>query len=310
MKKQDLPNTRHQFLPLDTNRYTTTFLDHWDPQLVVWAEQDIWPGFIDDVAWRDIPQVLVNARMNAASFAKHQKFAGAFRASLNKMARITAQDQQSADHLTRLGASQSISVTGGTKAGAPQLSHDPDFLADLKAKTTGRRVWLCASAYLEDVAVAVEAQAILRQSDPDALLIIAPRDPKLPLDATIPRHSNGDVPDGPLWICDTLGDLGTLYQLADLALIGGTFNVIQGHNPWEAVALGCGVLHGPNTANFRADFASLDACNAAVMVQDSAAIAAILRDTDARPVAANAAPLINAAKDQITDLARELRALL
>ena len=62
------PRTQHQFMPLDNAQFSQHFLNHWQPDLVIWAEQDIWPGLICDIAKRNIPQALVNARMNAFSF--------------------------------------------------------------------------------------------------------------------------------------------------------------------------------------------------------------------------------------------------
>jgi len=57
--------------------------------------------------------------------------------------------------------------------------------------------------------------------------------------------------------------MGLWYRLAEVALIGGGFDSIGGHNPWEAVQLGTAVLHGPDTQNFLADYARLDAAGAA-----------------------------------------------
>lgn len=308
--KQDLPRTQHQFLPLDAPHYVAVFLDHWSPQIVVWAEQDLWPGLICDVAKRNIPQVLVNARMNNTSAAKHRRLRGAFRKALNHMEFITAQDTQTAQNLTTLGAEQTIAITGGTKAGAPPLAHDPAFLDELQLIAKGRRIWLCISAYIEDVAIAVEAQAIVHQTDPSVLLIIAPRHIDLVLDMAIPRRSKGQAPDGPIWVCDTLGDLGVLYRAADIALIGGTFHAIEGHNPWEAIALGCGVLHGPRTANFASDFAALDDCGAAASVTNAKAIADAILGKTRHPNATNADSLLAVAKGDVAALADRILRLL
>ena len=40
------PNVIHQFVPLDTPRYTARFLDHWQPNLALLAESDLWPNLI------------------------------------------------------------------------------------------------------------------------------------------------------------------------------------------------------------------------------------------------------------------------
>ena len=303
------PKTRHQFLPLDCPRYTKPFFDHWRPDLVIWAEQDIWPGLIHDVAKRGIPQVLINARMNAASYAKHAKQAGIFGASLRHMAIITTQDKDTADHLLALGAGSNIDVIQGLKAAAPQLDFNADGLAQLRAHINGRRTWVTAPAYAEDANIAVAAHTELLQTNPTALLIIAPRNPALLLPADLPRRSQSDMPDGPIWVADTLGELGLIYRLADTALIGGGFNDIQGHNPWEAAAIGCAILHGPNTANFAYDYAALAKAGGATCVKTPADIAAALTATNAGQITKAADQVIAASKVTLASLAIRLNNL-
>lgn len=303
------PKTRHQFLPLDCPRYTRPFLDHWRPDLVIWAEQDIWPGLIHDIAKRDIPQALINARMNAASYAKHAKQAGVFGASLRHMAIITAQDAATADHLTALGADKNIDVMQGLKAAAPQLECDLDALTQMRARTQGRRVWVTAPAYSEDADFALAAHKRLLRTDPTAVLIIAPRNPALELPADLPRRSQSELPDGPVWVADTLGELGLIYRLADTALIGGGFNDIQGHNPWEAAAIGCAILHGPNTANFAYDYTKLDTSGGAICVSNPADIATALSKTDTQNMTKIADQMIAQSKVKLAALATQLNAL-
>ncbi|MCO4848110.1 MAG: 3-deoxy-D-manno-octulosonic acid transferase [Yoonia sp.] len=301
--------TRHQFLPLDSPRYTRPFLDHWQPDLVIWAEQDIWPGLIHDVGKRGIPQALINARMNAVSFAKHAKQSGLFGVSLRRMAIITAQDQTTADNLIALGADPNIQVIQGLKAAAPMLAYDAPDLARLRDITQGRRVWVTAPAYGADVDIALAAHAKLRMSDPTALVIIAPRDPALHLPIDLPRRSKGQHPDGPVWVADTLGELGLFYRLADTALIGGSFHDIQGHNPWEAAAIGCAILHGPMTANFAYDYTELDRRGGAIMVETSADIVTALKSANTPVMIQNAGMLIAKAKTDLNTLATQLNHL-
>jgi len=86
------PKTQHQMLPLDGPDFMRRFLDHWRPDMSIWSEQDLWPGAICDTAARGIPLAYVNARMNAASYAKRSRFAGLYRDMLGRFARIVAQD--------------------------------------------------------------------------------------------------------------------------------------------------------------------------------------------------------------------------
>jgi 3-deoxy-D-manno-octulosonic-acid transferase len=129
----------------------------------------------------------------------------------------------------------------------------------LRAQIGERFAWAVAPAHPDDIALATQAHDLIRQTKPDALLIVAPRFPDRKIDAPWPRRSKDDVPssDEPIWLCDTFGELGLVYQLTRAALIGGTFSDIEGHSPWEAVALNTAIMHGPRHANFAPDYKAL-----------------------------------------------------
>ncbi|WP_108816397.1 3-deoxy-D-manno-octulosonic acid transferase [Loktanella sp. Alg231-35] len=300
------PRTLHQFLPLDAPRYRKRFLNHFDPDLCIWAEQDLWPGFVSAIAARRIPQCIVAARMNAASYTAHQKAKGLFRDLYQAMALVTAQDQVTATHLEGLGAT--VRVTGSLKPAAPALTSDPATLDTLRRATAGRFVWAVAPAYPADAERARAAHDILRQTDPTALLIIVPRHPSGFADDPVPKRSQGQWPDAdtPVWLCDTFGELGLIYRVAQAVLIGGTFSDIEGHNPWEAATLSTAILCGPRTANFQADFEALIDAKAAISVANSAGIATALREDDLQAHAQRAADHVSTAGAATDQLATEL----
>ena len=273
------PRTIHQFLPLDAPRYVAAFLDHWRPGLSVWAEQDLWPCAVMAAAARGIPLALVNARMDAASFARRQRLAGVYRDCLAAFGHLSAQDAQSADHLARL-AGRRVEVTGSLKAAAPPLACDEGELVRLRAALAGRPVWAATSTHPGDVEVALSAQRLRMQSEPESLLILAPRDPDPALDtAGLPLavRSQRQAPVAGVYLADTYGELGLWYRLAPVALVGGGFG-IGGHNPWEAARLGCAVLHGPDVANFAKDYEAFQMAGAARVVVDAKALAQALAD--------------------------------
>jgi 3-deoxy-D-manno-octulosonic-acid transferase len=315
------PRTRHQFLPLDVPRYLGRFLDHWRPDLSIWAEQDLWPGAVVATAARGVPLALVNARMNADAFARRRRWRGVFADLLARFALITAQDEATARHLAALGA-KGVRVTGSLKSAAPSLAADPVALGRLRAALFGRRVWVAASTHPEDEAVALAAQARLWQDDPRWLLVLVPRHPDRAAGIAATMSVTGsagmpltlasqtETPSGAVHLVDGFGQLGLWYRLAPLALIGGTFGPIEGHNPWEAAALGVAVLHGPRVANFAADFATLDREGAALPVTADD-LAQTLAETAGASAAmgARGAALVDAARTGLGPLADDLLAL-
>ncbi|WP_106745661.1 3-deoxy-D-manno-octulosonic acid transferase [Yoonia maritima] len=306
------PHTFHQFLPLDAPRYRQRFLDHFRPDLCIWAEQDIWPGFVSDINRRGIPQTVIAARMGGKSYAAHKKVKGLYRNLYQAMALVTAQDQTTADHLTKLGARPTIS--GSLKPAAPALSYDGDELAALRAHLAGRFIWAVAPSHPEDEQIAIRANELVRHSHPDALLVIVPRFPnrRNEFAENAPRKSLSKLPTqtDSLWICDTFGELGLVYRLARAALIGGTFSDVGGHNPWEAAALNTAIFHGPQVDNFVNDYDQLDTAKAAFMVSAPQNLADHLCNDDLINQAMRAADCVQTASHQTDLLANDLLRLL
>ncbi len=310
--------TIHQFLPIDAPSFRRTFLDHWRPDLVIWAEQDLWPGFIVALGDRSTPQVWVNARLDAHGADLRHKAKSVYAALFSRFAGIWAQDQLTVDRLTALGARGHIPVTGSIKPAAPPLSFDHSALDQLSRAIGPRKVWLVGPSHAEDEVVSMTAHRILQKTDPTALLVIVPRVPSragelignLPgFDIALRSLGQMPGPETDILIADTFGEMGLWYRLASHALIGGSFGPVQGHNPWEAAHLGCAILHGPMTGNFTDDYAALDAVGGARLVEDAdTLVQAILQPGDR--MARIALELAIAAQNRVAGLARDVLKVL
>ncbi|MFN5998452.1 MAG: 3-deoxy-D-manno-octulosonic acid transferase [Paracoccaceae bacterium] len=306
------PRTRHQFLPLDAPAYLRRFLDHWQPALSVWAEQDLWPGAVVATADRGIPLAMVNARMNADAYARRRRWQGLYADLFARFSLVTAQDATTAGHLQALGAAE-VRVTGSLKAAVPPLAADPRALGTARAALVGSQPVLLASSHADDEAVTLSA---FRAAKSRPLLLIAPRDPGRGAEIAVraaehglkaTRRSLGEGPTAEIWIVDTLGEMGLWYRLCPATLIGGTFGPTEGHNPWEAAALGSAILHGPRVANFAADFATLHERGAAQSVSEGSLLDSLLAEHSA--MAARAKLLSDSAQGGLAPLAAELLAL-
>jgi 3-deoxy-D-manno-octulosonic-acid transferase len=111
-----------------------------------------------------------------------------------------------------------------------------------------------------------------------------------------------------------MGEMGLLYRVADLAVIGGSLVPHGGQNPLEAARLGCPVIFGPHMENFREASAGLLAAQGACQVMDAGALAASLADMLAFPeraaaMARSAADFVSAASDLPDRMAEALLAL-
>jgi 3-deoxy-D-manno-octulosonic-acid transferase len=304
------PRTVHQFLPLDAPGYLARFLATWQPGLSVWAEQDLWPGAVVAADRAGVPLALVNARMNAASFARRARARGLYADLLARFHLIAAQDAGTAAHLRALGARE-VQVSPSLKAAAPPLQADPGRLAAVQAALAGRDFWLLASSHPED------EDAALRLPADGRLLVIVPRVPGRGAQIAAAARASGRAVSlasaggavaRDVHIADAFGELGLWYRLAPVAVMGGTFGPVEGHNPWEPAALGCAVLHGPRVANFATDYHVLDQAGAALAVTSESLGSALTQDH--RAMAARAKAMSDAASGSLAPLARSLLGLM
>jgi 3-deoxy-D-manno-octulosonic-acid transferase len=229
---------------------------------------DLWPVTLHAAARRGIPCVLVNARMSTSSMQRRRKARALYRPILAGFTAIWTQNEETARSLTELGAlADRIRVTGTIKSIAVPLGVDEVELARLRFSFSGRRIWLLASSHAGEEIIGLQAHRQLCARHPDALLVIAPRYPIrggeilsiCPPGSVRRSQSPEALPEGEgVYIADTFGEMGLWYRLARIAFVGGSLVPVGGHNPFEPLALGCAVMHGPEVANFSEAYETLD----------------------------------------------------
>ncbi len=288
----------HQYLPLDTPRAVTRFLNHWHPDVAVWVESEFWPRLIEATAARGVPMLLVNARVSDRSARRWRRMGALAQRLLAHFSHVLAQDAQSARNLLAIGLDpQRLTRAGSLKESATPLPVDAAERARLLTLWSGRPRWLAASTHAGEEAAVFAAHRTAAAAMPGLLLILAPRHPiRGPALAGEARAAGlrvaerssgaGDPAQAEVYLADTLGEMGLWFDLAPVAFLGGSLVAVGGHNPYEPIAQGAAVLHGANVGNFREVYARLDAAGAALAVADATALAAALPQLLANDAAA------------------------
>jgi len=258
--RQDWPGLIHQYVPLDLPVAIDRFLAHWQPDLVLWSESDLWPGILSGLRIRGIPSLLLQARMSERSARRWARFPSHIRWLLDCFTVIVPQTVADADRFRQLGAAR-IGDICNLKLAAPPLTADTAEL-DIWRATLGQRPrWLLASSHPGDEAIALRAHQALRAKFPDLLTIIVPRHPErgpviaaeltaAGMKVSLRSEGAGLTPETDFYVADTLGELGLWYRLAPLVLMGGSLIPHGGQNPLEPARLGAAVLVGPHMFNF------------------------------------------------------------
>ncbi len=294
---------RCRFAPLDLPRWINRFLDHWRPDLAVLVESELWPNLIAGCVRRRIPLALLNARMSERSARRWARVGFIVRRLLGAFDWITARSEQDATRFRSLGAT-SVEHDGDLKRAAAVLPVDADEQRRLRTVLGDRPIWLVASTHDGEEEVAARLHGALSVRHPGLLTLVAPRHPErggavAALLGGAPRRSAGQDPDlaHGCWVCDTLGELGLFYRLADIVLLGNSLDGVRGpgggHNPLEPARLGCAIASGPHGQNFEADMARLQAAGALAILPDIEACETwadtMLRHPDQRRAMADAA---------------------
>jgi 3-deoxy-D-manno-octulosonic-acid transferase len=269
----------HQYMPVDQPDWTESFLTHWHPDFVVWSESEFWPNMLAGIRQRNIPAVLLNARMSEKSFQRWQMARGMIGEMLKAFRLCLGQSAAEASRLQQLGAIDARASSNLKYASAP-LPYDPAKLEELKTAIGARPLVLWAQTHPGEEEIACRIHRNLQLVKQDLLTIIVPRHPergaaigemteKSGLKAS--RRSLKQMPQtgDDIYIADTMGELGVFYRLCRLCVVAGSFTW-GGHNPIEPGQLGCEIFYGPHMFNFATIAADFESRGAALRMNDEA----------------------------------------
>ena len=274
---QRLPSfALHQYAPVDAPGVARRFLDHWQPDLLILLEGELWPNLLLQARARGCRLALVSARITAKTAKGWSRVRRSARSLLSSFDLVLPQDDVSAARLTGLGAR--VSGRANLKLAGEVLDHDPTELERLKAEATGRPVVVSASTHPGEESLIDAAVAGLPGRP---LHLIAPRHPRrsdaveaaLSLNGrVVARRSRHEAiaPDTDVYLADTLGELGLFFRLADVVVLGGGWaQGVGGHNPLEPAWLGRAIISGPSVSNWTEVFDAMAAADAVRLVGET-----------------------------------------
>lgn len=284
----------HQYIPLDSYNATQRFLRHWQPDVALITESEIWPNLMEKIRKFEVPAALLNGRMSARSAKNWSGFAELWiRRLLGIFELVLAQSDADATRLKALGA-HNVRCVGNLKAAADPLPYNQNDLVKLQNETGTRPCWLMASTHEGEDALALAAHQELVKDFPDLLTIIVPRHlaradsieqlahaRKL----NVARRSAQQpiTPATSLYLADTFGEIGLFYKHCPLVCVGGSFVQAGGHNPLEAARFSAAILFGPDMRNTQETATNMLQAGAAYQVNDGAALNAALKNYLANP---------------------------
>ena len=267
------------YLPYDLPFAVNHFLMHFQPKIGLIMETELWFNLIAACKQKQIPLLLLNARLSEKSFNGYAKLGQLVRDGLQNLTAIAAQTTDDAARLQNLGA-QNISVAGNLKFDVKPPADDVDKGVQLRALLgKNRTIFLAASTREGEEALILESINGL-----DIVTVIVPRHPQRfdEVEALIKnagwsymRRSNLHEPinkNVQIILGDSMGELFTYYAACDFSFIGGSLLPFGGQNLIEAAVIGLPILIGPHTFNFAEASRDALAAGAAFLVKDAASL--------------------------------------
>ena len=295
----------HVMQPLDHPDFVDQFLANWHPVAAIFMESDFWPNLILRSKKIGIPVIFASSQLSnkaAAKWMKRPAFARQLFAAANLI--LPADSQQAEQFRCLVGTAKDapqIQVVGSLKL--PDIQPPNAHLQQtLHKAAANRRVFLAASTHHGEDQIIIDAARMLGAG---WLTIIAPRHPHrgdsiAALAGQAPQRSHGAMPDQneTIFIMDSLGEMGTLFNLANYVFLGGSLVRAGGHNPLEPATFGLPILTGPHIFKNSAEFCGLAAADAVFDVRDAETITAQIHLLEKDPK--RRAKLAKSAKDYVT----------
>lgn len=292
------------YYPADFPAIVRRAVNRLQPRMLVLVDGEFWPNLLRALHARRIPTALINGRVSERSFRGYRLIRRWVAPVLAGLDFCGMQSRGDAERLTALGANPArVHVLGSAKydvALAARRAHDGAAVRQaLLAAGLGmdRRFLVGGSTWPGEEMILLETFKRLREQDPAAQLILAPRHMEragavledilragltaVRWSAVRPRPgSPPTVPpaglNGKVLLVDTTGDLPEFYALAEVIFVGKSLCHHGGQNVVEPAAFGKAVVTGPHMENFAGVMEDLLAADAVIQVPDRRELEATL----------------------------------
>ena len=283
------------WFPFDHPWVVQSFFNRLNPRYVVLIETELWPNVLHRANLRQTPVIIINGRLSEKHFGQYERHKKFFHPYLSSIALAAMQTSLDAERIETLGVpKENIKITGNIKFDGADTKADTARVEALgKELGIGPEMPLVVfgSTRPGEERAFASLWSHLKSLFPQLCVIIAPRHLNRLSEAAKPftgevLHKRSELSQtgekiecGDVILLDTIGELKSIYSLATVAVVGGSFSEdVQGHNPIEPAALGIPTVFGPYMKNFLQAAAILTDCGGAIQVKDEEALLPVLKE--------------------------------
>ena len=293
-------NITHRFFPLDLENLAENFLNLWQPDLICFVDSEIWPNFLFKIKKKNIPLLLINARLTKKSFSKWLLISNFAKKVFGNFDLCLAASEESKNNLIDLEV-KNLKYIGNLK-----YSVQNEFLDKIKDSNkkilNNHKTWCAASTHNGEELIILKAHTEIKKKYSNVLTIIVPRhiersfyisdiSKKLNLNTQVLNDNDSINFNTEILIINSFGVLPKYFRYCKSIFIGKSFvkekKKVGGQNPIEAAKLGCKIFHGPYVYNFQEVYNHLKSYDIAEEINDGLELAKKITKNFDTPVMEN-----------------------
>jgi len=273
------------FAPIDLVLTTRRALASLQPDVLACVETELWPNWLMEACRMGIRTALVNGRISIRSIDRYLKIRPLMQDLLARMDAFSMIRESDARRISLMGApADRIEIHGNAKFDIPTeyaLDSGKNRMRTLYGISEETPVFIAGSIRGEEDAMVLSAYARIVREVPNTVLILAPRHIErvrhiakrvrargFSCQLRTELFGGGFPRRAQVVILDTIGELQSVYGIADVVFCGGSLVPTGGQNVLEAAVWGKPVLYGPSMEDFLDAKEILDQTGGGIQVKD------------------------------------------
>ena len=261
INKFKFKKTIHQFYPIDHFFLTKIFLNFWKPKIAIFIDSEIWPAMYKNLKEKNIPLVLLNARLTKKTINRWLKIKTFTQSIFRNITVAYPQNFETNSFFKKINSTK-INFIGNLKYAENFDEKNEKIEKKLENEFIKKKLWVASSTHNNEEILCAKAHLHLKKKIKNLITIIIPRHihrvkkiiaeiEKLNLSVVTHSSSKKRLKNVDIYIVDTFGETKKFHKIASTVFLGGSIIRRGGQNPLEAARYGARILHGSNIDNFK-----------------------------------------------------------
>jgi 3-deoxy-D-manno-octulosonic-acid transferase len=253
----NIRNITHQFAPIDSPQIVKKFFDKWKPNIILFTESELWPNQIFYAKKKNIPIILLNARISPKSFIKWRLFKTTMSEILGCFKLILCQSNESKNYFNYF-SNNNIEMFGNLKF---IIEESSNIKNEEDINVQNRIIFIALSTHNTEEELCIKTHISLKAKYPNLLTLIIPRHinrinqiekivQESKLEFLVQDSLSNIKNSTDILIINSYGVTQKFLKFSKFIFMGGSLINHGGQNPIEVAYNNSIIFHGPYIYNF------------------------------------------------------------